>query len=423
MEGLFIGIRDALVGGIRKLAQFLQDYIITPVCDFFGIHSPSVAFMKIGEFLSEGLINGFGDTIKNKFSASPVLSLIKDKVTGELPDFTNLGEGLGDNFLGGLTSKLENFNMGDLSSDMDFSQFSSNMGETIKESAAEQIRGINLTELYSLEDLLEDSSVYDLLKKSGETQLTAAYEEWQRHAEFLAKYPTSEAWINDMANNYDEGMVEAWNRALERNDQEQIDILTRGMLQNYNDQAKLDNITIPFMRSYKESLERAAEQEITDQTAGNITAGIVRKLQANAKQEKANYDVPAFGTMHVQDENGNSMTNGVQSFFASGKADVNLDYDNSSVKTNMDVVSGDISNAINAQTTKLENRLTAIETKVGTFDTNQLNRTNNLINRVGLLESAIRSMQLRLDTGALIGQLVGPMDDALGQRSVRKSRG
>lgn len=89
----------------------------------------------------------------------------------------------------------------------------------------------------------------------------------------------------------------------------------------------------------------------------------------------------------------------------------------------MDAVSGDISNAINAQTTKLENRLTAIETKVGTFDTNQLNRTNNLINRVGLLESAIRSMQLRLDTGALVGQLVGPMDDALGQRSVRKSRG
>ena len=115
------------------------------------------------------------------------------------------------------------------------------------------------------------------------------------------------------------------------------------------------------------------------------------------------------------------MVNGVQSLFASGKADVSLDYDNSSVKTNMDAVSGDISNAINAQTTKLENRLTAIETKVGTFDTNQLNRTNNLINRVGLLESAIRSMQLRLDTGALVGQLVGPMDDALGQRSVRKS--
>lgn len=421
IDGLYLGLVEGLRKLFAKIGEVLDTYIVEPVKNFFGIHSPSLLFIDIGRHLASGLFTGFDKGVETPGILEMISNKIKEKISGVLPETDSIGSTLGNNLMDGIGSGItDGIDMGQF----DVKDFKmEGLGETIKESAAEQIRGINLTELYSLEDLLEDSSLYDLLKRSGETQLTAAYEEWQRHAEFLAKYPTSEAWINDMANNYDEGIIEAWNRALARNDQEQIDILTRGMLQNYNDQAKLDNITIPFMRSYKESLERAAEQEITDQTAGNITAGIVRKLQANAKQEKANYDVPAFVTMHVQDENGNSMTNGVQSLFASGKADVNLDYDNSSVKTNMDAVSGDISNAINAQTTKLENKLTAIETKVGTFDTNQLNRTNDLINRVDLLESAIRSMQLRLDTGALVGQLVGPMDDALGQRSVRKSRG
>ncbi len=33
------------------------------------------------------------------------------------------------------------------------------------------------------------------------------------------------------------------------------------------------------------------------------------------------------------------------------------------------------------------------------------------------------NMQMVLDSGALIGELSGPMDDALGRRAVRRGRG
>lgn len=419
MEGLFIGIRDALVGGIRKLAQFLKDYIITPVCEFFDINSPSVVFMKIGDFLGQGLINGFGDTIKNKFSASPVLSLIKDKVIGELPDFTNLGEGLGDNFLGGLTSKLENFNMGDLSSDMDFSQFSTNMGEAINETAVEGIQSIDPTTLhYAIEDLVNNTDLYNTLKAAfGDTGVVAAYDAMKEHEDFLAKVPTFETFKQNLKDYFEEDMANAFTEILNSGSAEDKEGVEAYLAKQYMDRAKLDNEVLQYSRAYKESIDKYLnDKHLYEITHGNWTsapkdiADVVRNIKTT--------DVPVIVKVKAEDDEGNDLA-----FLNNSNSTVKLDYDNSSVKTNMDAVSGDISNAINAQTTKLENRLTAIENKVGTFDTNQLNRTNNLINRVGLLESAIRSMQLRLDTGALVGQLVGPMDDALGQRSVRKSRG
>lgn len=419
MEGLFIGIRDALVGGIRKLVQLLQDYIITPVCDFFGIHSPSVAFMKIGEFLSQGLINGFGDTIKNKFSASPVLSLIKDKVTGELPDFTNLGEGLGDNFLGGLTSKLENFNMGDLSSDMDFSQFSTNMGEAINETAVEGIQSIDPTTLhYAIEDLVNNADLYNTLKAAfGDTGVVAAYDAMKEHEDFLAKVPTFETFKQNLKDYFEEDMANAYTEILNSGTAEDKEGLEAYLAKVYMDKAKLDNEVLQYSRSYKESIDKYLnDKHLYEITHGNWTSA--PKDIADVVRNIKTADVPVVVKVKAEDDEGN-----VLPFLNNSSSTLNLDYDNSSVKTNMDAVSGDISNAINAQTTKLENKLTAIETKVGAFDTNQLNRTNNLISRVDLLESAIRSMQLRLDTGALVGQLVGPLDDKLGRRSVRKSRG
>lgn len=424
MEGLFIGIRDALVGGIRKLVQFLQDYIITPVCDFFGIHSPSVAFMKIGDFLGQGLINGFGDTIKNKFSASPVLSLIKDKVTGELPDFTNLGEGLGDNFLGGLTSKLENFNMGDLSSDMDFSQFSTNMGEAINETAVEGIQSIDPTTLhYAIEDLVNNPDLYNTLKAAfGDTGVVAAYDAMKEHEDFLAKAPTFDAFKQNLKDYFEEDVANAYDEILRSGDAEDKEGLEQYLAKVYMDKAKLDNVVMEYTRSYQESMSKFLNNidiQKSLESAGPGDDGLAALVRG--KRNLAGKDF--YGPQMIVKVKAEDDTGNVLPFLSDSTTQLRLDYDNSSVKTNMDAVSGDISNAINAQTTKLENRLTAIETKVGTFDTNQLNRTNNLINRVGLLESAIRSMQLRLDTGALVGQLVGPMDDALGQRSVRKSRG
>jgi hypothetical protein len=212
-------------------------------------------------------------------------------------------------------------------------------------------------------------------------------------------------------------MANAYAEILNSGTAEDKEGLESYLAKQYMDKAKLDNEVLQYSRAYKESIDKYLnDKHLYEITHGSWTSA--PKDIADVVRNIKTADVPVIVKVKAEDDEGNELP-----FLNNSSSTLNLDYDNSSVKTNMDAVSGDISNAINAQTTKLENKLTAIETKVGTFDTNQLNRTNNLINRVGLLESAIRSMQLRLDTGALVGQLVGPMDDALGQRSVRKSRG
>ena len=427
IEGLLIGIKDTLVAGIRRLVTWLQDYIINPICEFFDIDSPSKLTMKLGEFIGEGLINGFGDTIKNKLEGSPILSLISDKIKGSTDDAKGLGGLLGNNFLGGLTDSLGNLgngeslfgddflsnltgglsttslNVDDLIDTSSFKDFKMDgLSEAITGSAKEELRGIQYTDLYTLDDLLDNEQLYHDLKDAGETQLTKAYEDWTAHAEFMNKYPTYQSWLDDIENNYPARMVEAY-----RNGDEEIRAkFEAGALQNYIDQTKLSKDAFQYTKAYIDGVNKAFEEEEAKQAA----------FIGPVKQTKSDFIV----NVKYQDEEGNTIKKGYQ---AIQDGTLTMDYDNSSVKTNMDSVSSNITSAVNAQTTELSNRLTEIENKVGTFDTNNMNRTNNLISRISLLESAIRSMKLQLDTGALVGQLVDPLDAELGRKAMRKSRG
>lgn len=56
-------------------------------------------------------------------------------------------------------------------------------------------------------------------------------------------------------------------------------------------------------------------------------------------------------------------------------------------------------------------------------DTLVINSINNLNARIDALATAVSSMQIRMDTGALVGSIAGPMDSALGQRAVYAGRG
>ena len=420
-KGFFMGLFEGIVSGLKSLIDVLNTYIIQPVLDFFGIHSPSLLFIGIGQKCSDGLLKGFGmQTASSTSILETGLNKFKEKISGLLPDTNSLGKNLGDNLMDGFSDSLD---MGSF----DMSQFGTNMdgfGEAFQENAAEQIRGINLSDLYSLDDLLEDSSIYDKLKAAGETQLTAAYEDWQRHTEFMSKYPTVQSWYEDMANNYEDVIVEAYQKALAEGDKEMQQKIETGMLQNYLDQSKLDAATYQYMETVKGSIEKSTDEVFNEDATADIFKTIGDRITSaiNGNKTDSNFIGPVkkdvMLNMKVQDETGKNLD-------ISSIADksINLDYDNSSVKTNMDVVSSDISSAINSQTTKLSERLTAIETKVGTFDTNQMNRTNNIVNRVALLEGVIKQMRIQLDTGALVGQLVAPMDEALGREAVRKARG
>ena len=411
IEGLFLGIRDTLVGMVRKLVDVLQTYIVDPICDFFGINSPSLLMMKLGDFLGEGLLNGFGDTIKSKISGNPIFSLIKNKVSDSLPDITNLGGSIGNSLFSGITDKFSSLSLD--SSSFDMSQFKMDgIGEVIKANAEDQLRGLDLTHLYYLEDLLDDPNKYTLLKNAGETELTAAYERMKEHEDFLAKYPTFDDWFNDKANLSDE-FWELYYAA----DEEHQKVMQDSVRQNYIDLSKLDDTAYKYTRKYAEYQERVLNPQLPQNLAQYVQD--LRKASGLDNEFIGPVKKDVIVQVKTEDEDGN-----VLPFINDpSNKELKLDYDNSSVKTNMDVVSSDISSAINSQTTKLSERLTAIETKVGTFDTNQMNRTNNLINRVALLEGAIKQMRIQLDTGALVGQLVGPMDEALGLEATRKARG
>lgn len=429
IEGLLIGIKDTLVGGVRRLATWFNDYIIVPICEFFDMNSPSKVTLKLGQFIGEGLMNGFGDTIKNRVNNSGILSLITNKIKGTAGEAKGLGGLLGDNFLGGLTDSFGNLgngslfeegfldnllgeipstplNANDLIDTSSFKDFKMDgLSEAITGSAKEELRGVQYTDLYTLDDLLDNEQLYHDLKDAGETQLTKAYEDWTAHAEFMNKYPTYQSWLDDIENNYPAKMVEAY-----RNGDEEIRAkFEAGALQNYIDQSKLSKDAFQYTKAYIDGVNKAfEEEERKKQEAANFIGPV--------KQSKSDFIV----NVKYQDEDGNTIKKGYQ---AIQDGTLTMNYDNSSVKTNMDVVSGNITSAVNDQTTKLSERLTAIETKVGTFDTNQMNRTNNLINRVALLEGAIKQMRIQLDTGALVGQLVAPMDEALGREAVRKARG
>ncbi len=71
VEGIWAGIKSALVG----VAKILWDILVQPIIDgvkkLFGIHSPSTVFAEIGDFLIQGLwsgISGAKDWIVKKWS-------------------------------------------------------------------------------------------------------------------------------------------------------------------------------------------------------------------------------------------------------------------------------------------------------------------------------------------------------------------
>ena len=65
VAGFFRGISENLRTSVQALKDFFNNYIVQPIKDFFGIHSPSTLFADFGGMLIQGLIDG----ITSKFAA------------------------------------------------------------------------------------------------------------------------------------------------------------------------------------------------------------------------------------------------------------------------------------------------------------------------------------------------------------------
>ena len=420
-QGFIDGLCETFPKIGKVIRKLIGEDVIEPAADTLQTHSPSKVFEALGKFTGLGFEQGLKESFSNMDLSG--ITDIKDKISAELPDGFNLGEGLGDNILNGLTDSFNLDNLG-----FDTSQFNMNMdgfGEAFQETAVKTIEGIDPTALsYAIEDLVDNPQLYETLKAAfGEIGVVAAYDAMREHEDFLASAPTFEAFKQNLKDYFEEDVANAYDEILRSGSAEDKEGLEQYLAKVYMDKAKLDNVVLEYSREFKDSMNKFMNNinfNEAIQNAGPGDDGIAAVVRGQLKLSGKDFIGPKMIVkVKAEDDDGNILP-----FLSdSTNKELTLDYDNSSVKTNMDAVSGDVTSAINQQTTKLSERLTAIETKVGTFDTNQMNRTNNLINKVAQLEGAISQIRIQLDTGALVGQLVGPLDDELGARATRKARG
>lgn len=412
IKGFIAGIDESFPKLGKLIHKLIGDYVVEPAEDELGIASPSKVFMQIGEYVGEGLEIGLKDKLKN-LDLSAVAdfgSNLKDSIFENTSGITDaIGGGLFNNLGSSLNlDGLSNFDgyLSDGVSNTDFSKFSDSMGIAIGDAVEDGVRGVDYTKVFSLDDLLADNSLYEQLKSEGESQLTSAYEDWQRHAEFMAKYPTFQSWIDNIEDNYAPSIVKAYRDG----DEEIRSALESMMIQNYTDQSKLSAETYKYTRAAQ-------------------TKAINDAIAEGSKELGAGAGVAGAGlfkmTMNLQDSDGNTLRLGdVESLFKGDtSSSIGLNLNDTQLQSNLSSVSGDISTVVNAQGDKIAQKLEYINNRVTNFDNNQSNRTQNIMNKISEMESVINNIQLRLDTGAIVGQLVGPMDSALGERQRRKARG
>lgn len=412
IKGFIAGIDESFPKLGKLIHKLIGDYVVEPAEDELGIASPSKVFMQIGEYVGEGLEIGLKDKLKNLdlSAVSDFSSNLKDSIFENTSGITDvIGGGLFNNLGSSLNlDGLSNFDgyLSDGVSNTDFSQFSDSMGIAIGDAVEDGVRGVDYTKIFSLDDLLADNSLYEQLKSEGESQLTSAYEDWQRHAEFMAKYPTFQSWIDNIEDNYAPSIVKAYRDG----DEEIRSALESMMIQNYTDQSKLSAETYKYTRAAQ-------------------TKAINDAIAEGSKELGAGAGVAGAGlfkmTMNLQDSDGNTLRLGdVESLFKGDtSSSIGLNLNDTQLQSNLSSVSGDISTVVNAQGDKIAQKLEYINNRVTNFDNNQSNRTQNIMNKISEMESVINNIQLRLDTGAIVGQLVGPMDSALGERQRRKARG
>lgn len=412
IKGFIAGIDESFPKLGKLIHKLIGDYVVEPAEDELGIASPSKVFMQIGKYVGEGLEIGLKDKLKNidLSAVSDFSSNLKDSIFENTSGITDaIGGGLFNNLGSSLNlDSLSNFDgyLSDGVSNTDFSQFSDSMGIAIGDAVEDGVRGVDYTKIFSLDDLLADNSLYEQLKSEGESQLTSAYEDWQKHAEFMAKYPTFQSWIDNIEDNYAPSIVKAYRDG----DEEIRSALESMMIQNYTDQSKLSAETYKYTRAAQ-------------------TKAINDAIAEGGKELGAGAGVAGAGlfkmTMNLQDSDGNTLRLGdVESLFKGDtSSSIGLNLNDTQLQSNLSSVSGDISTVVNAQGDKIAQKLEYINNRVTNFDNNQSNRTQNIMNKISEMESVINNIQLRLDTGAIVGQLVGPMDSALGERQRRKARG
>lgn len=107
IDGLISGILDFKDKVVEK-AKEVGSGIVNGIKDFFGIHSPSVVFMSIGEMLMKGLEVGITDEAGNVITAAEAQAKgIESVYVALAEDGTALGAGVSQNIAQGFISQAD----------------------------------------------------------------------------------------------------------------------------------------------------------------------------------------------------------------------------------------------------------------------------------------------------------------------------
>lgn len=399
VEGFALGIVNNLSEFVKLIPNVLKKYVIDPIKDFFDINSPSVAMEQIGQFVGDGFNNGVTESISNIDIST--FQNIGSTITEALPDGSSLGGIFGDSFKEGLVDSLsfdsfegfEGFDTSSLLGDTNITD----LGESIGGDISNAIRGVDYSKLFTAEDLIDNESLYNEVKNAGQTALTDAADEVKRQRMFISMYPTFQDFLNDMDNNVAPNIVEAYRTGTD----EVRSYIESALIQNYVDQTKLAADAYKYT---KNGMEKALKEELQSSMYGPRTY-----------QEDVKFKLSFTDGKNVYDN--------IDAILGKSGTDTNLKMmmGDTSITKNLDAINSN-GTELSSIMSNLANKLVDVSNKLSTLDSNQTSRTNNVLSRISEVGNSMNNLDVLLDTGAVVGQLVGPMDSALGERARRRSR-
>jgi phage-related protein len=104
IQGLINGITDGANKLLAGIGQLFYDWIVTPVKNMFGIHSPSTVFAGVGGDMIQGLIDGIKSVGSGAWNAvSSVFSGLWDNVKSVFSGALDFGKGIVSSLSSGLS--------------------------------------------------------------------------------------------------------------------------------------------------------------------------------------------------------------------------------------------------------------------------------------------------------------------------------
>lgn len=392
LEETFEEIGGNIVGGFAKGLSFLTDNAfvnwvkdlfrkgsVEPAMDELDEHSPSKVFEMIGKYVGEGFQNGLSESFSNIDISS--ITGVKDTLQDGLGN-------IGDNLDFSVLTK----NLGGADTDI-FGSLGFDITNGITKSLSDQ-EGIDLTKYITLDDMIANENIYNLLKEAGETQLTAAYEAWLQTVDFKKTYSSFQKYMDNLATIYGEAKAQLINHILTNGTEEEKKEIEASLFGEW-----LDGRNLPEQfEQYKASFQKNLDETVQEIESGNANreANIPLKLvNSNAQELLDAWSSPKGITMGYEDSEVNRNMKAIS------------DADNRSADVRMQ-----------DNTNRITDRLSAAE-RIAKDNGITLNQA---VNAIGSLGNRIDGMQVRMDSGALVGSIITQVDQRLGQRTARVGR-